>query len=692
MKTFLSLVSFLIFSFLYSQLPGGVGGIDMWYKTGTTVPLSIDYGPNAYPITRTGAIQADLFNYNHSLKLSGANNIHLNFPYSVEDMDVATIFMVYINTGNANSSLMYSNWRSGAYQGNGENEKQFFYSTNNLKKKDFSLAYPEEEYEIPNALINTLNWFDFNSKKINNEVGTGGESTMFVGRNSSTPAMSAFKGLIPEFIIYRKALSKEERQRVESYLAIKYGITLTPEVGYYNSKYETIWDKENNTLFGNRIIAIGREDASLLYQKQSTSSHTTEKEFILNAGELAANNESNAAILEDNHFIFVGDNGLLDNTSENVGDWDLHRIERKWLVHPFGENANDIETELRFKASHLINKIHQDYDAEFWDDITIWLLIDRSADESEVVDFSDLSQVEYYMYDALEGNNIVYNDKKWDIDNTGFDQFTLAIGPKMLVDVSLQEMECEDTVGDINVQITFGEPDFDFEIVNQDNPTVPVASQSNWATRTISFTDLPNGWYTLRVEDTTGYERTIDFEVSPTAGMYINLEDEYLLEPNLSLDASEDVYVLNVTYQWYRNGDPFSNDAEIDITKTGIYRVVLTNENGCQVEDTTYVVDENGDHEKDSQSGEPDDSLAKETIKIYPNPTKINQEFTVEINLLEKQDVLIQIHDYSGSLIHSENLKDTSSLKWKHRLFQSGSYLISVTTKNQNLTKQLIIQ
>lgn len=701
MKKLFSLFAILFVSFVLSQLPGGVSGIDLWYKTGATLPLSKDYGPNNYTITPTGTTLG-LFNYNHSIRLQGAGN--LSFPYSVEDMDVATIFTVYINSGNANSSLISSAWRTGGYQGNGNNEKQFFYSTNKLTKEDFSLGYPEDEEEIPNALVNTLNWFDFNSNKINNEVGVGGESTVYIGKATTVPSMSAFNGFIPEFVIYRKSLSKEERQRVESYLAIKYGITLTPDVDYYNSEYKTIWDKDYNILFGNRIFAIGRDDISGLYQKQSTSSHTENQEVILNAGEFKENNDLNESIFENDNFIFIGDNGLKTEVELNeegrIDDWEIHPMERVWLVHPYGETADTITTELRYNASHLIDKIHQDYEEEFWDDITVWLFINRDGDETEVADFSDFNQLDAYMYDDTYGlNHVVYSNLNWDENSTGFDQFTFAVGPKMLVDISLQEMECEDEEGNIDVQITFGEPNFDFEIFDESEGLID--SELNQSSRNISFTNLPVGFYTLKVTDDSGYFREVPFEVSPTLGMYINLEDQYVMEDDpftlepdatVTLDASQDVDPdLTVTYEWFRNGISFITTPIVTIDKPGTYSVVLTNENGCQVEDTTEVI-EPGTPLIPKSDETIDESLAKESIIIYPNPTQINHSFTVEINLLEKQDAQIQIYDFAGSLIHNEILKNSSKYQWNHRILQSGSYLITVITKNQKLTKKLIVK
>lgn len=687
MNQFLSVVFIFSFSILVAQTPGGVLGEDLWYKTSEeTVSTNTfqDYGSNNYPISKSGTIQSNLFNFNPSLNFEGGS---LSFPYSVEDMKVATIFMVYTYPSEANLSLIHSDWTTGGFNGNGFNEKKFSYTTQKLEKEDFSLNYPEEEQEIPNALINTLNWFDFNSNHINHAMGTGGESTVFVGKANEGAAY--FSGSIPEFLIYRKALSKEERQRIESYLAIKYGITLTSDVGYFNSNYDEIWEKDYNDVFGNRVFAIGRDDVSGLYQKQSKSSHTENDELILNVGALEQTNDENTAEIGDNHFIFIGDNNGADNFSESVGDWQLHQLDRVWLVHPYGEVADTLATELRYNATHLFNRIHQDYDQEFWDDIGVWILINRNANQQQEGNF-DFNQVEAYQYHATEGEHIVYYDQRWDENQTGFDQFTFAIAPKMLVKVSLQAMECEDEEGNIDVEITFGEPNFDFDIYDEND--LLVASQNNWVPRTISFTDLPNGWYTLKVRDSTNYEREVVFEVSPTAGMFIDLEDVYTLNPDVTIDASEYVTAQGITYQWFLEDELFTEDPVLLTNKPGHYKVILTNPMGCTVEAETDIVIVGGLFEKDPQKEVPSADFAKGEIKIYPNPTRANQEFTVEIHLMEKQEVQIQIHDVSGRLIHTEKLKNISNYQWNHRIFQAGSYLISVMTQDEKFIKKLIIQ
>lgn len=687
MKKLIPLVSVFLFSTLAAQLPGGVAGEDLWYKTDATTVSGNqyqDYGPNAYPIAKNGVIQAGLFNFNHSLNFDGD---YLSFPYSVEDMKVATIFMVYTYPTEANLSLIHSEWTAGGYDGNGTNEKRFSYTTQKLEKEEFTLSYPEDENEtVQNALVNTLNWFDFNSNYINNAMGTGGESTVFIGK--ANPGAAGFSGSIPEFLIYRKALSIEERHRVESYLAIKYGITLTKEVGYYNSNYDEIWKAENNSVFGNRIFAIGRDDVSGLYQKQSKSSHTENDELILNAGELEETNDENISELDNDHYIFIGDNGKEDFIDE-VDYTASNPINRVWLVQPYGENSDTITTELRYNATHLFDKIHTDLPQEQWDDYSVWILINRSADEQQEGDFY-FNQVEAYKHHAIEGDHIVYYNQKWDEDNSGFDQFTFAIAPKLIVNVHLHEMECEDEEGDIDVNIKFGEPDFDIEIFDENDSLVD--SQTDWPTRTVTFTNLSNGWYTAKVTDSTNVIRVVEFEVSPTAGMHIDLEDIYYLDPDVEIDASENVTAQNITYEWFKENVPFSTGPILHTDYPGEYKVVLTNSNGCTVEAITIIITINGLLEKEPQKEVPTNDFASDDIRIYPNPTSSNQEFTVAINLLEKQDVQIQIYDMSSRLIHNEELKEISDYKLNHRIFKSGSYLVSIVTKDRKYSKKIIIQ
>jgi uncharacterized repeat protein (TIGR01451 family) len=118
---------------------------------------------------------------------------------------------------------------------------------------------------------------------------------------------------IAEVIEFDRALSTTELQRAQSYLAIKYGITLrqTPAAtNYVDSGAAVVWDATANVAYGNNITGIGRDDASALGQKQSRSVNTTGSGNFLTMGlgTIAADNASNATIFPaDRSFLVWGD-------------------------------------------------------------------------------------------------------------------------------------------------------------------------------------------------------------------------------------------------------------------------------------------------------------------------------------------------------------------------------------------------
>ena len=88
--------------------------------------------------------------------------------------------------------------------------------------------------------------------------------------------VSGYNGIIPEVILFDRFISPKERQKVESYLALKYGISLNQEfpVSYLNSNGEIIWDAEINAAYCQNIAGIGRDDLSGLNQSISESTQT----------------------------------------------------------------------------------------------------------------------------------------------------------------------------------------------------------------------------------------------------------------------------------------------------------------------------------------------------------------------------------------------------------------------------------
>lgn len=141
-----------------------------------------------------------------------------------------------------------------------------------------------------------------------------------------------------EITIYNAALNDADVNKVESYLAIKYGITIDNSLGgtngdYSNTNESLIWDADNGSAYHNQIIGIGRDDIEALYQKQSHTQDDTTRIYI---NTLAASNTLNAGTLSaDISYVLIGNNAARNKSIEIElpSGIDLSmRIEREWKI------------------------------------------------------------------------------------------------------------------------------------------------------------------------------------------------------------------------------------------------------------------------------------------------------------------------------------------------------------------------
>jgi len=132
----------------------------------------------------------------------------------------------------------------------------------------------------------------------------------------------SFDGRIAELITYdsRKTDGTAERRRIESYLALKYGITLGANgttIDYVDSNGNVVWDASANTGYNYDIGGIFRDDASNHLQKQSKSVNETSDATGLLTGiitmgltNIADTNDANTGSFSgDSQYLVWGNNG-----------------------------------------------------------------------------------------------------------------------------------------------------------------------------------------------------------------------------------------------------------------------------------------------------------------------------------------------------------------------------------------------
>lgn len=158
----------------------------------------------------------------------------------------------------------------------------------------------------------------------------------------------SYEGDVAEVISFNRRISDDQLSRIQSYLAIKYGLTLnqdTPQ-DYINSLGNTIYDA-NGTLssFVSNITGIGRDDASGLNQKQSIST-TTNSVQTNNIGlvTIGNGNIADTNILNTNNFTANQSFMLWGNNAENtafdtpltISSATFNRMQRTWAVQETG--------------------------------------------------------------------------------------------------------------------------------------------------------------------------------------------------------------------------------------------------------------------------------------------------------------------------------------------------------------------
>lgn len=144
-----------------------------------------------------------------------------------------------------------------------------------------------------------------------------------------------WRGPAAELIGYTIKVTATERQKIHSYLAVKYGVTLTED--YLSTGGTTIY--ATTAPYNNNIIGIGRDDIEALYQKQSHQDDDTVRMYI---SSLAAMNASNAGTFaSDISYVMMGANtGKLCTTGSAMSEIPsgltncmiTSRLEREWKV------------------------------------------------------------------------------------------------------------------------------------------------------------------------------------------------------------------------------------------------------------------------------------------------------------------------------------------------------------------------
>lgn len=222
-----------------------------------------------------------------------------------------------------------------------------------------------------NTIRNAAIYFDgsqIDNNTANTFINSQNNRAFRVGGNLYVWGGIYFNGQIAEILSFPTNLSSTDREIINSYLAIKYGIPLTH--AYRDIDGITIWSEAT---YSNNIAAIGRNDCFNLNQKQTTSSDIGA--FItIGLGAIASdNNSNNNSFNTDQSFLFWGndndDNGVIEEINSELPAGIQTRLDREWKIR----NINQVgAVEVQFDLNSITHSATTSSD--------FFLLIDEDGD------------------------------------------------------------------------------------------------------------------------------------------------------------------------------------------------------------------------------------------------------------------------------------------------------------------------
>ena len=341
------------------------------------------------------------------------------------------------------------------------------------------------------------------------------DSQYWIGRSEGWEASTNAR--IAEIITFssRKddASLTDERNRIQSYLAIKYGITLGvngTSQDYVDSNGSVIWDQSVNLGYNHDIAGIGRDDDSDLSQKQSKTVNTP-NDITMGLSDIASTNNTNPnSFFNDKDFLIWGndDGSLSAQTSVNLDlssavsglntTVDYSRIGRIWKVVETGS----VETvKISIPQSMLSATVNPpgDYIMLFSNSPTFdttaetKLLIQNGTDLETTYDFNGTKYISFAYAPERTFTRSIYFDGVQDYLSAG--DVTDLTGAFTISAWINKDANDKTIVSKRNTTFTQG---YDFKINAAGNPEM---TWINAGSKTIvSSTVIPNGvWHHVAV-------------------------------------------------------------------------------------------------------------------------------------------------------------------------------------------------
>ena len=210
---------------------------------------------------------------------------------------------------------------------------------------------------------------------------------------------------IAEMIVFTEGITTQEQQKIESYLALKYGLQLDQTIAksYISSSAINIWDHsltDANT-FNQSIAGIGRDDVSGLHQKQSTAQMEGLVTIGLNT------------ITADQRFLTWAHNGGTLEISDTIeiNDISIRRVTKTWQTQEVNGDVGNTQVSIDISNAEFQHTVPRAYvlllatDADFPNGGTTIIVADSI--KNDVVYFDDVNFQHQAYFTIAEKEDII---------------------------------------------------------------------------------------------------------------------------------------------------------------------------------------------------------------------------------------------------------------------------------------------
>jgi len=427
--------------------------------------------------------------------------------------------------------------------------------------------------------------------------------------------------LIPEILVFDNNLSSIDKQKIETYLSVKYGITINDisEKNYVSYAGDILWDSKKNKNYNFRITGIGRDDAFGLYQKQSKNSE--DEHIIMSLNALKATNYQNPETLNQGTFVLWGDN----NQSFSFKEADLlsahpkRDMFRMWKAQVKNSGTQNVKTYLYLTLSGLSPS----------DKVILRLFANESNYQNDIS--TDILGEKI-------GDKYVFKDIMWDIDHDGTEYFTFNLKDSQ----SEQNIQMVSTCTDLGsgiVKVSVPSDLFPFSYslksLNSNQTVVAATSGTN---NPIVFNNLLPDNYKLIIQKSGQNDIIRTFDLEGIVNQ--NIDDHYVWQGiPIELDLNTDSYQYVLTSP----AGQTTGTAPFLLNGTGTYQLKIKNKLGCEVNKPLSVLTQ-ADYDA-LQS-----TFLFKKISVSPNPSH-DGNLTVKVELKSIKPLTVKIFNSLGVLI-----------------------------------------